>query len=120
MPRKNVFFVSTAVWAFFLAGEIREKFSGKVGARRYLVLHGDRFDPTLNWPLLTDTADWCYHAAQKINKKAAKWLKKRVKKLGGVVEFVKRRSAHHAKANGFQGIITGHTHFHDDEWIDGL
>jgi UDP-2,3-diacylglucosamine pyrophosphatase LpxH len=86
----------------------------------YLVLHGDRFDPTLTWPILTDTADWCYQAVQKVNKKAAKWLKKRVKRMGGVIEFVKRRAVRHARELGCQGVITGHTHFCDNEWIDGI
>jgi UDP-2,3-diacylglucosamine pyrophosphatase LpxH len=91
-----------------------------VGANNYLVLHGHRFDPTLTWPIVTDAADFCYRAVQEINKKAAKWLKSRVKKLGGVIEFVKRRSVQYARALGYHGIITGHTHFHDNEWIDGI
>src|SRR5947209_3724405 len=62
------------VLATLLGVELLEEYPLEMGASRYLVLHGDRFDPTLNWPILTDTADWCYHAAQKINKKAAKWL----------------------------------------------
>ena len=87
---------------------------------RYLVLHGDAFDPTLNWPIITDTADWCYRAVQEVNKKAAKWLKGQVKRLGGVIEFVKRRAVEYARTRGCQGIIVGHTHFHDNEWIDGV
>ncbi len=86
----------------------------------YLVIHGDRFDPTLQWPLLTDTADWCYHAVQKVNKKAAKWLKKRVKRLGGVVRIVKDRAVQYARGRGCAGVITGHTHFSDNEWVDDI
>src|SRR5262249_22961507 len=97
-----------------------EEFCLDVGDRRYLVLHGDRFDPTLHWPSLSDAADWGYQTVQKLNKRAAKWLKKKVKKLGGVVEFVKSRSVHHARSQGYSGIIAGHTHFCDDEWIDGI
>jgi UDP-2,3-diacylglucosamine pyrophosphatase LpxH len=99
---------------------LHEEYSLEVAGRVYLVLHGDLFDPTLNWPVLTDAADWCYRAVQEVNKKAAKWLKRRVKRMGGVVEFVKRRSVHYARKGGFQGIITGHTHFCDEEWIDGI
>lgn len=108
------------VLATLLGVPLHEEYRLKAGGREYLVLHGDCFDPTLSWPLLTDAADWCYHATQKLNKKAAKWLKRRVKRLGGVVEFVKRRSAHYARNAGCQGVITGHTHFCDDEWIDGM
>jgi UDP-2,3-diacylglucosamine pyrophosphatase LpxH len=108
------------VLATLLGVPLREQYPLEVGGRRYLVLHGDLFDPTLHWPILTDAADWCYRAVQEVNKKAAKWLKRRVKKLGGVVEFVKRRSVQYAKGQGYQGVITGHTHFCDDEWMDGV
>ena len=108
------------VLATLLGVELHEEYPLEVNGGRYLVLHGDRFDPTLNWPLLTDAADWCYQATQKVNKKMAKWLKRRVKELGGVVEFVKRRSAQYARARGYQGLIAGHTHFCDDEWIAGV
>jgi UDP-2,3-diacylglucosamine pyrophosphatase LpxH len=108
------------VLATLLGVPLQEEFALEVGQRRYLVLHGDRFDPTLNWPIITDAADWCYRAIQGVNKKAAKWLKRRVKKLGGVVEFVKRRAVHYAQSRRCDGIIAGHTHFSDDEWIDGV
>jgi UDP-2,3-diacylglucosamine pyrophosphatase LpxH len=99
---------------------LHEEYLLELPAGHYLVMHGDRFDPTLQWPILTDTADWCYHAVQKVNKKAAKWLKRKVKRMGGVVEIVKRQAVHYAKSRGCQGVITGHTHFCDDEWIDGI
>jgi UDP-2,3-diacylglucosamine pyrophosphatase LpxH len=91
-----------------------EEYQLEMGNRHYLLLHGDRFDPTVHRPIITDTADWCYQTVQKVNKKAAKWLKRKVKKLGGVLEFVKRRSIHYARSLGCQGVITGHTHFAAD------
>jgi UDP-2,3-diacylglucosamine pyrophosphatase LpxH len=97
-----------------------EEYEVELAGRRYLILHGDRFDPTLYTPIVTDAADWCYQAVQKVNKKAAKWLKRRAKKLGGVLEFVKRRAVQYAESLGCQGVITGHTHFSDDDWIDGI
>jgi UDP-2,3-diacylglucosamine pyrophosphatase LpxH len=108
------------VLATLLGVELQEEFSLKAGGRRYLVLHGDRFDPTLHWPILTDTADWCYQTTQKVNKKVAKWLKHRVKRLGGVIELVKRLGVCYARELGYDGVITGHTHFPDDEMIDGI
>jgi hypothetical protein len=36
------------------------------------------------------------------------------------VEFVKRRSVKYAKFRQYDGIIAGHTHFSDDEWIDDV
>lgn len=86
----------------------------------YLVLHGDRFDPTLHWPILTDAADWCYQTTQKINHKAAKWLKQKAKRMGGVIEFLKQKSVAYARNRACRGIITGHTHFCEDEWLEDI
>jgi UDP-2,3-diacylglucosamine pyrophosphatase LpxH len=108
------------VLSTLLGVPLQEDYWLKAGDRPYLVLHGDRFDPTLNWPIITDTADWCYRAVQEVNRKAAKWLKRRVKRLGGVMEIVKRRSVRYAQSLGCHGIITGHTHFSENEWIDGI
>jgi UDP-2,3-diacylglucosamine pyrophosphatase LpxH len=119
-PGERDVFGPMDVLATLLGVPLQEEYPLEVGGRNYLVLHGDRFDPTLNWPILTDAADWCYRAVQEVNKKAAKWLKRRVKRLGGVVEVVRRRSVRHARLLGYQGIIAGHTHFCDDEWIDGV
>jgi UDP-2,3-diacylglucosamine pyrophosphatase LpxH len=99
---------------------MHDEYQLEMGNRHYLLLHGDRFDPTVHRPIITDTADWCYQTVQKVNKKAAKWLKRKVKKLGGVLEFVKRRSVQYVRDLGCQGVITGHTHFPADEWIEGI
>jgi UDP-2,3-diacylglucosamine pyrophosphatase LpxH len=80
----------------------------------YLVLHGDRFDPTLHFPLVTEMADWCYQLTQKLNKKMAKWLKKKSKRWGGVLESVRCQSIAYARGLGFAGVVTGHTHYADD------
>src|SRR5262245_38936695 len=77
----------------------------EVGDRPYLVLHGDRFDPTLNYPLVTDMADQCYQFTQKLNKKLAKWLKKKSKRWGGVLEWVRANSIVHARKNGYAGVV---------------
>jgi UDP-2,3-diacylglucosamine pyrophosphatase LpxH len=108
------------VLATLLGVPLQEQFEFEADNRHYLVLHGDRFDPTLSWPILTDAADWCYRTVQGVNKKAAKWLKRRLKRVGGVVEYVKCRAVHHARKLGYQGIIAGHTHFCDDEWLDDI
>jgi UDP-2,3-diacylglucosamine pyrophosphatase LpxH len=119
-PAEEGVFGPMEVLATLLGVPLQEEYQLEVGSRRYLVLHGDRFDPTLNWPIITDAADWCYRAVQEVNKKAAKWLKRRAKKLGGVVAFVKRRAVQYAKSRPCDGIIVGHTHFSDDEWIEDM
>jgi UDP-2,3-diacylglucosamine pyrophosphatase LpxH len=100
--------------------EIQEEYHLTVAGKRYLLLHGDRFDPTVHWPVVSDAAEWCYRATKKIHKKSARWLKERVKKAGGVVEFVKRGAAEYARSRGCDGVITGHTHFCDNDMVDGI
>jgi UDP-2,3-diacylglucosamine pyrophosphatase LpxH len=93
---------------------MQEDYRLDIGGQPYLVLHGDRFDPTLNYPLLVDVADWCYQISQKISKKLAKWLKKKSKRWGGILEWVRSQSAAYARREGFAGVVTGHTHYADD------
>jgi UDP-2,3-diacylglucosamine pyrophosphatase LpxH len=107
-------FGSHNVLPLLLGVPMREDYRLDIGGRPYLVLHGDRFDPTLNYPLLTEMADWCYQLSQKINMKLAKWLKKKSKRWGGLLEWVRGQSAAYAQQEGFAGVMTGHTHFADD------
>jgi UDP-2,3-diacylglucosamine pyrophosphatase LpxH len=99
---------------------MHEDYRLDVDGKSYLVLHGDRFDPTLNYPVVTEVACVCYQFTTKINKKLAKWLKKKSKRWGGVLEFVRGRSVAHAHDEGVQGVITGHTHFAEDSQVDDV
>jgi UDP-2,3-diacylglucosamine pyrophosphatase LpxH len=98
---------------------MREDYQLQVNGHRYLVMHGDRFDPTMSYPVVTEVAYFCYQFTTKINKKLAKWLKKKSKKWGGLLEIVRKNSIAHAQKGNIPGIITGHTHFaenlHEDE-----
>lgn len=91
-----------------------EEYTLEAGSRKYSVLHGDRFDPTLHYPLVTDAAVFCYHLTTKINKKLAKWLKKKSKRWSGVLALVRAQSIALAQQRNMDGIITGHTHFSED------
>ena len=87
----------------------------------YLVLHGDRFDPTMNYPLVTEAAFMAYQFTTKLNKKLAKWLKKKSKKWGGLLEVSHSRNAvAFAQAGNIPGVITGHTHFAEDVHMEGI
>ena len=97
-----------------------EEYVLQVGADRYLVMHGDQFDGTLNLTWIGDAADWFYRQTQRGSKSVARFLKGRVKCWGGVVDCVQRGATEHARKRGFSGIITGHTHFAHDELIDGI
>lgn len=91
-----------------------------VGDRKYLVLHGDHFDPTLHYPAITEVAGFCYHLATKIHKKLAKWLKKKSKRWGGVLEVVRQQSVAYARQRGVAGVICGHTHFPEDTQVNDV
>jgi len=93
---------------------MREDFKLEVDGRPYLVLHGDRFDPTLNYKLVSEMAGFCYGLSNKLNKKLAKWMKKKSKRWSGVLKMVRARSSEYARSEGFDGIVTGHTHFAED------
>jgi len=97
-----------------------EEYQLEIKCRPYAVLHGDRFDPTLKNALASEMAGWCYQFAQKVNKKLAKWLKKKSKRWSGVLEVMRRRSVAYARERGTDGIITGHTHFPEDLHIDDV
>ena len=104
----------------WLGTEPREEYELDVGGERYLVLHGDRFDATMNLTWVGDAADVVYRAVQRVSRPVAHFLKATSKHVCGVVSSVQRGALAHARERGFPGIITGHTHFHHDEHIDGL
>ena len=91
-----------------------------VGAKRYLVVHGDQFDGTMNMTWLGDVADWCYRGIQQLSMPLAHWVKGASKHLCGVVEAVQRRGVEFARQRGYSGIIVGHTHFCRDEYLEDL
>ena len=99
---------------------MREDYRLDVDGEPYLVLHGDRFDPTLNYPMVTEAACVCYQLTTRVNKKLAKWLKKKSKRWSGVLQFVRGQSVLHGQSEGVRGVITGHTHFAEDSQVDQI
>jgi UDP-2,3-diacylglucosamine pyrophosphatase LpxH len=114
LPRNGNDFADIDVLPTLLGVPMHEEYRLEIGGRPYLVLHGDRFDPTLNYPVVTEVAEWCYQLSQKLNKKLAKWLKKKSKRWGGVLEWVRLQSVGYARKHGYGGVFTGHTHYADD------
>jgi UDP-2,3-diacylglucosamine pyrophosphatase LpxH len=103
-----------------LGTELCDEYALDVGGDRYLVVHGDRFDVTMNLTWVGDVADTIYRGVQRVSRPAAHFLKAGSKHVCGVVGAVQRGALEHARGRGFAGVITGHTHFHHDEHIDGL
>jgi UDP-2,3-diacylglucosamine pyrophosphatase LpxH len=99
---------------------MREDYRLPVNGHEYLVLHGDRFDPTMNFPVVQEAAFMAYQFTTKLNKKLAKWLKRKSKKWGGILEVVRSQSITFAQKSGLRGMITGHTHFAEDVIVDDI
>ena len=103
--------------------------------RRYLVLHGDKFDNVIYFaPWLAKLGDWAYERLIDLNGPVnavrrmlgfGKWslsayLKHKVKKA---VEFISRFEeavVREATTRGCQGVICGHIHTPDDRIIGGI
>jgi UDP-2,3-diacylglucosamine pyrophosphatase LpxH len=111
---------TTRVLSELLGAEVVEQFALDVGGERYLVIHGDLFDRTMNLTWVGDVADWCYRGIQRVSRSSAQWVKGASKHLCGVVASVQRGALQQARAQGYSGVITGHTHFCHDEAIEGL
>lgn len=112
--------VSFGVLADLLETEMYEEYEVQTSAGRLLVLHGDQFDYTMNLTWVGDAADWCYNRMQRVSRPTARWLKARVKHVAGVVDCVSRGATAWAAERGCVGAITGHTHYPDDEWVNGV
>jgi UDP-2,3-diacylglucosamine pyrophosphatase LpxH len=108
------------VLAQLLETELHDEYHLVVARRRYLVFHGDRFDRTLRMTWVGDVADAFYNRVQVCSKSLARWLKRRSKDWGGVVSSVRRGAVEYARQNQCQGVIMGHTHFPEDEFVGGI
>lgn len=98
-----------------------ESFELDVRGEPYHVTHGDIFDPSIHqFPIVVEVAYQCYQFTSKINKKLAKWMKKKSKRMSGLLELVRVRSLSYARRLGKPGIIIGHTHFGEDFRRDGV
>jgi UDP-2,3-diacylglucosamine pyrophosphatase LpxH len=108
------------VLADLIGTVLREEYMFWVGRRRYLVLHGDQFDQTLNMTRLGKAADHCYSWIQRWSRPLACWLKGRVKRWGGVIRCVRNGAVRYALNQGVHGVIAGHTHFHEETYVDAV
>src|SRR5262249_56899999 len=57
-------FGSHQVLSAMLGVPMVEEYTLDVGTRSYLVLHGDRFDPPLNYKVVSEQAGWRYDLSQ--------------------------------------------------------
>ncbi len=97
--------------------EQREEMTLAVGNRRYLVVHGDRWDRSLELPrLVIGSADAIYRGCQWLDPthQLARSLKRRSKRFCQVVEALRCAALREARQRRFDGVILGHTHVAND------
>jgi UDP-2,3-diacylglucosamine pyrophosphatase LpxH len=111
---------TTRFLAELLGTGVVDEYDLQVRGDTYLVTHGDVFDCTMNLTWVGDVADWFYQGIQRVSRPLAHWVKGASKHVCGVVEAVRRGALSQARQRGYAGVITGHTHFCDDEFYDGL
>ena len=111
---------STRFVAGLLGVPVLPEYIVEAGGVRYLVVHGDQFDGTMNLTWVGDVADWCYGHIQRASRPLAHWVKQQSKHVCGVVEAVERGALAQARQRGFAGVITGHTHFCHDARVRGI
>ena len=103
--------------------------------KRYLVLHGDKFDGVVRFaPWLAKLGDTAYEVSMDLNKvvnsvrrflrlpywSLSAYLKNRVKKAVEFISHFEEAVVRDAKARNCQGVICGHIHTPDDRMIDGI
>ncbi len=111
---------STSFVAGLLGVPVLSEYVLMVDGERYLVVHGDQFDCTMNLTWVGDVADWCYGHIQQTSRRLAHWVKRASKRVCGVVQAVEQGALAEARRRGFRGVITGHTHFCHDSDRAGL
>ena len=103
--------------------------------KRYLVLHGDKFDGVVRFaPWLAKLGDTAYELSMDLNKglnavrrflrlpywSLSAYLKNRVKKAVEFISHFEEAVVRDAKARNCDGVICGHIHTPDDRMIDGI
>ena len=103
--------------------------------RRYLVLHGDKFDGVVRFaPWLARLGDTAYEISMSLNSAVNRlrhvfrlpywslsaYLKYRVKKAVEFISHFEDAVVREARMRKCQGVICGHIHTPDDRYIDGI
>ena len=103
--------------------------------RRYLVLHGDKFDGVVRFaPWLAKLGDTAYEFSMRLNGAVnhvrrffrlpywslSAFLKHRVKRAVEFISHFEAAVVREAKSRNCQGVICGHIHTPDDRTIEGI
>ena len=102
--------------------------------KKYLVIHGHQFDLYNRHPWLCKLGDVGYDISIALNEKInrlrkrfglrywslSKYIKLRVKNVGGLIERYENTLTSYAKKHGYDGVICGHIHDPRDVHINGI
>ena len=114
---------------------IRERYDYTCSlGKKYLVLHGHQFDLMNRHPWLCKLGDVGYDICISINERVnrlrkwfglpywslSKYMKLRVKNVGGMLERYENTLALYAKKHGYDGVICGHIHDPKDIYVKGI
>lgn len=107
--------ISRYVLGDLLGVELKTELTIYVDGQRYLLLHGDQYDQTLNMSMLGYAAEAFYRQTQRWHQPTSRWLKRQSKSILGIERTVRQLAMADARRRGFDGIILGHTHYAMDE-----
>jgi UDP-2,3-diacylglucosamine pyrophosphatase LpxH len=114
---------------------LQETIHLSANGKRYLVLHGDKFDGVVRFaPWLAKLGDTAYEISMSLNAVVNRvrrffrlpyWslsahLKYRVKKAVEFISHFEDAVVREARMRNCQGVICGHIHTPDDRYIDGI
>ena len=114
---------------------LRETVHVAANGKRYLVLHGDKFDGVVRFaPWLAKLGDTAYEFSMNLNAgvnrvrrlfrlpywSLSAFLKYRVKKAVEFISHFEDAVVREARMRNCQGVICGHIHTPDDRDIDGI
>lgn len=112
--------ISHSLLSDVLRLDIQTEMTLFVENKRFLIVHGDQFDQTLNMSTVGYLAEAFYRQTQRWHQPTSRWLKRQSKQLLGIERIVRMKALDYARLHGFDGIILGHTHYADDSlWENG-
>lgn len=91
--------------------DLKTELTVYIDGQRYLLVHGDQYDQTLNMTALGYVAEAFYRQTQRWHQPTSRWLKRQSKSILGIEQAVRLRAIKDAARRGFDGIILGHTHY---------
>ncbi len=110
-----------AWYAGVLGLPVCDELTLNIGSQRYLVYHGHGWDKSMELPaLVIAMADAVYAGTQLLDPshRLAKALKRKCKTFCRAVKNLRQSAVRAALERGFDGVILGHTHIHENAIIE--